>query len=61
MARASSTVGRVAGWPGRRGRSIAADETGDLWLLNDTGLLFRCGMVTPLNLRAAARPAARPL
>jgi len=34
-------AGRVAGWPGGAVEAIASDESGDLWLLNDTGPLFR--------------------
>ncbi len=34
-------AGRVAGWPGGTLESMTSDENGDLWLLNDAGLLFR--------------------
>ena len=34
-------MGRVRGWSGGALEAISADEQGDLWLLNDTGFLFR--------------------
>ena len=34
-------AGRVPGWPGGAVEAISSDESGDLWLLNDTGILFR--------------------
>ena len=34
-------MGRAHGWVGGALEAISMDEKGDLWLLNDTGLLFR--------------------
>ena len=34
-------AGRLAGWSGGAVEAITTDESGDLWLLNDTGQLFR--------------------
>jgi signal transduction histidine kinase/ligand-binding sensor domain-containing protein len=34
-------AGRVAGWPGGAVEAITTDEGGDLWLLNNTGILVR--------------------
>ena len=34
-------MGRARGWVGGALEAISMDEHGDLWLLNDTGLLFR--------------------
>ena len=34
-------AGRVSGWPGGAVEALSTDESGDLWLLNDTGRLFR--------------------
>jgi signal transduction histidine kinase len=34
-------MGRARGWVGGALEAISTDENGDLWLLNDTGLLFR--------------------
>ena len=34
-------MGRARGWVGGALEAISSDEHGDLWLLNDTGLLFR--------------------
>jgi len=34
-------VGRVPGWPGGAVETITTDESGDLWLLNDVGILVR--------------------
>lgn len=34
-------AGRLADWPGGAVEAITADETGDLWLMNDTGFLLR--------------------
>ena len=34
-------AGRVSSWPGGAVEAIATDESGDLWLLSDIGLLFR--------------------
>lgn len=34
-------VGRVSGWPGGAVEAIASDESGEVWLLSDAGILFR--------------------
>ncbi len=34
-------AGPVPGWPGGAVEAISTDENGDLWLLNDTGILVR--------------------
>ena len=34
---------RVPGWPGGAVETITTDESGDLWLLNDVGILVGAG------------------